>query len=72
MYKQKENHMTNNKFRIQFANHPKIMNEKNNQKNFLTNEIIKINNENLLKQIMKLKEINYEQKRKIQKYKPFF
>ena len=72
IYKQKENHMPNNKFRIQFVDDFKIINEKYNQKNFLSNEIIKKNNENLLIQIMKLIEINQEQKRKIQKYKPFF
>ena len=69
---EKENHMPNNKFRIQFVDDFKIINEKYNQKNFLSNEIIKKNNENLLIQIMKLIEINQEQKRKIQKYKPFF
>ena len=35
------------------------------KKNFLSNEIIKKNNENLLIQIMKLIEINQERKRKI-------
>ena len=50
--------MPNNKFRIQFVDDFKIINEKYN--------------ENLLIQIMKLIEINQEQKRKIQKYKPFF
>ena len=63
--------MPNNKFRIQFVDDFKIINEKYNQKNFLSNEIIKKNNENLLIQIMKLIEINQERKRKIQKYKPF-
>ena len=64
--------MPNNKFRIQFVDDFKIINEKYNQKNFLSNEIIKKNNENLLIQIIKLIEINQEQKRKIQKYKSFF